>query len=288
MKEFTVDHFWSSWVHGEDILRRGFLSGIKIRRIDNPSSEMPKKKPDASVITVPIRDASNVVHKILDNRGEKHPIIDFSGIMRSNQVTMGFAFPQVYNIHLLFWPKGTGKLNWAYSWWTPRNGVFEHILNNIERTEEAKISLTPLDTQTHDTIMALVQGITHAVATLICESPECRWNTWDALRERRKWTPSTTIADMIALNPHLIMMLSQMRRFGSINSGCAHIRGRIEKHLKNEGKKLDSFITPFFSMLERFLRENDIDGKVSTDDLESLTQMSLWDLTKRIEDSKNI
>ena len=133
------------------------------------------------------------MQKIIALRGEQHLIIDASGIMRSANVDIPFPYDTVSHFHLLAGPASSGPVNMAIVRGKIRNPVYEKMLVNAEQKGVQIIETT---TEEHDTVMAVIQGLTHAVSLVLAEKgilpPD--------MIERRNKTPARTGAEMISLN----------------------------------------------------------------------------------------
>ncbi len=165
---------------------------MKIRTIDE-HGVIPTSLPDASLVTVPISVASYVVDNIIALRGKNHLIVDGSGIMRSANVDMPYPFDTVSHFHLLAGPNSPGPVRMAIVRGQNPNPVYEKMLINAT---ERGVELIETTTEKHDTAMAVVQGLTHAVSLVLAEQnilpPD--------MIERRNKTPARTGAEMIVMN----------------------------------------------------------------------------------------
>ena len=154
---------------------------------------MPHVEPNASLITVPISVANELVQRIISLRGQDHLNIDASGIMRSANVDIPFPYDTVSHFHLLAGPNSPGPVNMAIVRGKHHNPVYEKILVNAE---EKGVKIIETTTEEHDTVMAVVQGLTHAISLILAEK-----NTLPVdMVERRNKTPARTSAEMIVMN----------------------------------------------------------------------------------------
>jgi hypothetical protein len=74
-----------------------------------------------------------------------------------------------------------------------RNPIYEKMLVNAEQKGVQIIETT---TEEHDTVMAVIQGLTHAVSLVLAEKDILPPD----MIERRNKTPARTGAEMITLN----------------------------------------------------------------------------------------
>jgi len=100
--------------------------------------------------------------------------------------------------------------------------------------------------EAHDVSMALVQGCTHAVSTILA----LQGRLPNELAQRRRPTPSTTIADMMTLNPRVSPLINEIFSGPDVSLKVLYeiALQKMQTYLSQYGLCLDTFQTPYFEM----------------------------------------
>lgn len=204
--------------------------------------------------------AKELVQNIIALRGKDHLIIDASGIMRSANVDIPFPYHTVSHFHLLAGPNSPDPVKMAIVRGKIRNSVYEKILVNAEENDVEIIDTT---TEEHDTVMAVVQGLTHAISLIFAEK-----NILPAdMIERRNKTPARTGAEMIVMNTRVQPVIHNfIHTQGNFSSALEAYLHRLETFLSLHHHSLNQFSTPYFRLLRQHAQSGDFDDILSRTD----------------------
>jgi hypothetical protein len=234
---------------------------------------------------VPISVANELVQQIIELRGPEHLIIDASGIMRSANVDIPFPYDTVSHFHLLAGPNSPSPTNMAVVRGKNHNPVYEEILINAQQSDVQIIETT---TEEHDTVMAVVQGLTHAVSLILSEQDKLPLD----MIERRNKTPARTGAEMIVMNTRVRPVVHNfIHTPGDFSAAFEMYLQRLERFLSLHNHTLDQFSTPYFRLLRQHAQRGQFD-RFSRDNfnetLASVFAFTADQITTRIQASKKL